>query len=328
MTFDQIVGQDHIKEALVTAMEKGKVSHAYLFTGPEGIGKRSLARAFAGILLCRDGKSGMPCGVCRPCVTLAQGTCPDYREINPSRQESIGIDEVRELQADIIVRPLYSMRKVYLIADGDRMTPQAQNCLLKVLEEPPSYAVIIITSSNPEALLETVRSRVLRYGLKRNTEEELRSFLEKRLGKARGDIDFIASCADGLTGKALALAESSKLHSLRDMVFDLLARLPRADVKEMLDIQSFFEDSKGDISTVLDIMSLFYRDVLVVKNASGAKRLINADKKDIILGAATFLSTSKLIDNIETIERARQQLKANAGYQLVVDLMLMKIREE
>ncbi|HHW47797.1 MAG TPA: DNA polymerase III subunit delta' [Clostridiaceae bacterium] len=327
MDFSDIVGQKEIVESLKNKIASGRVGHAYIFSGPKGIGKKTMARIFAGLLLCEEGSGGRRCGKCMPCRLFDSGSNPDFREINPA-DASIKIDDIRDMQSDIIIRPLYSDRKVYLIVDADRMTEQAQNCLLKTLEEPPSYAVIILTSSNNDALLETILSRAANYSFRKNTPEEVKEFLKSKNIHGNKPVDFIVSYADGIIGTAVELADSDEFTTIREKTIDLVIKLSDSKLASIFNIYKFFDENKSNIETILNIMVLFYRDLIIAKKEQFGHILINSDKKDIILDNARRFSLRKLLDNIEAVETAHKNLKQNANYQLTIEVMLMKIQEE
>lgn len=327
MFFSDIVGQKDVVSCLKYAIESNRVGHAYIFSGPKGIGKKTLARIFAKGLLCNDKIANGGCDSCAPCRQFNSGTNPDYREVRTD-DASIGVEEIRSLQGDIAVKPFYSSRKVYVIIDADKMTIQAQNCLLKTLEEPPGYAVIILTTANYDALLETIRSRAVRYNFRRNTPEEVRNALAKQVGRDHRGIDFIASWADGSIGAAYELALSEEFTQKRDKVFDIVQELMNSNTAHIFELCSFFESNRNDINALLDMMAMFYRDVLMVKEVGNENMLINFDKKDIIINIAPRFSKRQLISNLDIIELARRDINQNANFQLAVEVMLMKLQED
>lgn len=327
MGFDDIIGQTEIVTTLKRAVKNDHVGHAYVFSGPEGIGKGMMAEAFARQLLCLEADAPERCEGCTACRLLDEGTNPDFIVIRPSGS-SIGIDEIRGIQSDIIIKPLYSRRKVYVIVNADLMTVQAQNCLLKILEEPPRYAVIILTVSNYDALLETIRSRTIRYNFKRNSIEEVTGLLRERFGSSLKGIDFIAAYSGGIIGTALKLAESEEFISLRDRTIDMVFRIANSGLDAIFDIYDFFDENKDNINTVLDIMQMVYRDIMLLKTNQKENMLINYDKKDIILSNADAFTVQKLIRNIELVEQTYRNLKYNANFQLSIEAMLMKLQED
>jgi DNA polymerase-3 subunit delta' len=227
-----------------------------------------------------------------------------------------------------MIRPLYSKRKVYLIEEADKMTVQAQNCLLKTLEEPPRYAVIILTVSNEDMLLETIRSRVTKYSFRKNTPEEVRQIVESRLSKPIDNMDFIISYSGGIIGTALELVESKEFVQLRQRVIEIIDILTKTKLLNVFEVYDFFDENKNDVDMIFDIMILFYRDLLVSTKHWKENILINSDKKDIIFNNISKYSTSKLVKNIEVIEMTRKNLKYNANFQLAIEMMLMKLQEE
>jgi len=255
------------------------------------------------------------------------GSNPDFKRIS-TENATIGVDEIRDMQHDITIRPMYSKRKVYIIEDADKMTVQAQNCLLKTLEEPPEYVVIILTVSNYDALLETIRSRVIRYSFKKNTYEEVCSAIDGIFKGKETNKAFAVSFADGVIGTALELAGEGTIQELRDKTFSLLEKMHNMKLYEIFGQYSFFEENKEDIDAILTIMSMYYRDIMVQKETRSEKMLINSDKKDIINRSAPVFSVNSLLKNIGTIEGARRDIKQNANYQLSIEHMLIKLQEE
>lgn len=326
MNFDCIIGQDDIKRVLINSIENDRVNHAYIFDGVRGIGKRSVARLFAGMLSCTSFPGGRVCEKCTPCQMYRAGTLPDFREVSVSGL-NIGIDEIRSIQSDIIIRPMYSNRKVYLIPDAERMTVQAQNCLLKTLEEPPPYGVIILTTSNYESLIETVRSRSLKLTFKKNSHEEVCEALRKGAAIEDSTIDFIASYADGVIGSALELAHSEEFIELREATVDKICDLFNCDLIEAFEMCDFFLENKDSINRILDVMISMYRDMLIARSTGKENMLINSDKRDIILKNMSRFSILKLINSIDVIELTRRNIKQNANYQLSIEVMLMKLQE-
>jgi DNA polymerase-3 subunit delta' len=327
MDFNDIIGQKQVTTSLMCSLESHRIGHANAFVGPKGIGKRTVARIFAATVLCQNTKDGKSCLKCKSCKLFISRSNPDFIEIEPEGT-SIGVDTIREMQRDIAIKPMYSGHKVYLISDADRMTVQAQNSLLKTLEEPPDYAVLILTTSKFETLLETIRSRVLRYDFKRNTLNEIYTYLESKFTDNLQGIDFIASYSNGIIGTALELANSGKLMELREETLQVLLNLSKPKLIDIFKLFKFFETNKEQINIILDIMILFYRDMIIVKNMEDDKLLINSDKKDIILSTALDYTSQKLVNCIEIIEEARSSMKNNVNFQLLIEIMLMRLQEE
>ncbi len=328
MDFDFIIGQREVIGSLKRSISEDRVGHAYIFSGPEGIGKKTIAGIFAGLLLCNDPYDGAACGQCKACRLMQNASNPDHVSIN-AEDTSIGVDVIRSIQSDTALRPLYSKRKVYIVEDAVKMTDQAQNCLLKTFEEPPGYVVIILLTTNYEKLLETVRSRAQHLQFRKYTRDQVCQVLNARLGgNDMGLIGLAADYSDGNIGMALELAESGDFSHLRDQVFEMLPGAARGRTKDILEFTAFLDSHRASINILFDIMLLYYRDLLVMKETGNEKMLINSDKKDIILDNARNYRGSRIIASIEAIGAVRTALRQNAGYQLAIDNLLINLRED
>lgn len=256
MAIADVVGNEMAKEILLRAYERGKLSHAYLFTGPEGVGKFLLAKEFAKLLACespiREGRIDS-CGVCRSCRMVEARTHPDVRFIEPRRAtaafgaESVGeeigegatisIGQVRELRGDAGLRPYMAKWKVYIIRDADRMTPEAGNSLLKTLEEPNPGVVIILTTANPSGLLPTIVSRCQEVLFRSVPVGEVESLLMERHPSLRpSQVALVALLSGGRPGEAIKWAETPELFELRERALTLLCREPASNLAERLKV--------------------------------------------------------------------------------------------
>ncbi|NLI57383.1 MAG: DNA polymerase III subunit delta' [Clostridium sp.] len=327
MNFNDIIGQNEVISRLRAQIKNKKVGHAYIFSGPKGIGKKTVAKIFASLAICQNSSGDENCGTCQACRLFRGGSNPDFYHIK-TEKNTIGVEEIRSMQKDVYIKPLYSPKKVYLIEEAEKMTVQAQNCLLKTLEEPPLYAIIIMTTSNYQSLLETIRSRSVIYNFKKNTFEEVKKYLINNGQLDINEASFIASYADGVIGKAKELLESSEFKELREKTIEILLKLNEKKLIDIFFAYDFFEENKEKIEEILDIMLTFYRDILIAKKFGNEKMLINLDKKDIILRNQNNFSTENIYKNIEVIDDLRNNIKKNVNYQLAVEVMLMKLQEE
>ncbi len=327
MNFNDIIGQGKVIGSLKRALTENRVGHAYIFTGPDGIGKKTIARIFAGLLLCEAPKDGAVCGSCMPCRMYENGSNPDYNAVI-SDEASIGVDLIRQIQSDVAIKPMYSKHKVYVIEDATKMTDQAQNCLLKTFEEPPPYVVVILLSNNYDALLETIRSRAQRINFNKYTYEQVYQAVMQKYGGEVKQVELAVSYADGNIGVALELAGSGELSQLRDKTLELVTGAARGDIDKILKFEAFMDENKDSIGLILDILLLYYRDLLVVCETGNEKILINSDKKDMILTNVRMYSNRRIISNIAVVEEIRRAVKQNANYQLLIDKLLIKLRED
>lgn len=327
MDFSNIIGQKEVIGSLKRSLSEDRVGHAYIFTGPAGIGKKTVAHIFAGLLLCENPHSGATCGKCTACLLYENRSNPDYHGIN-TEEASIGVDRIRAIQADVAIKPMYSGRKVYIIEDAGKLTDQAQNCLLKTFEEPPAYVVVILLATNYEMLLETIHSRAQRLNFRKYTYEQVCQAVAERYGSGSNLLKLAAGYSDGNIGMALELAGSGEFTLLRDRVFELLAGVAKGKMDDVLEFTAFMEENKDSCELLLDIMLLYYRDLLVVCETGNENMLINSDKKDMIFNNVRMYCSRRVIDNIAALEAVRRALKQNANYQLAIDNMLIKLRED
>jgi DNA polymerase-3 subunit delta' len=332
--FGNITGQNKIKDILYSSIIEERLSHAYAFCGPAGIGKRTMAQDFGKLLLCtntlisaENGKNILSeCNKCDSCMTFESGTNPDFNYIETS-DDSIKIDTIRNMQKDILLAPMYGNKKVYIICDAHKMTHQAQNCLLKTLEEPPQNVVILLTVSIFENLLETIRSRIFKLDFIKNSDEEVREVVLKKIGMVE-NLNFIISYCDGNIGSALKIIQNEDLMEMRTKITNYILDNCTKSSQNNLEGISILEEYKENIDEALDIIEMFFRDVLVIKTGSNQNILINSDKKDIIKRNFVEFSTDKIISCIDLIDKVRGGLHQNANFSLAIEYLVLGLNEE
>lgn len=200
--FDKIIGNEEIQELLEQTIRNKRASHSYLFVGTEGIGKKQIAKEFAKALLCLE--ENKYCGKCKSCIEFDDNNNPDFILIEPE-ENSIKIDQIREIQRKVVEKPIISKQKVYIIDNSDKMTTEAQNGLLKTLEEPPEYITIILIGSNENSFLSTIKSRCTILRFKDIKQEEIEKYLEEN-GIYFKDKRILKACS-GSIGKALKVKD-------------------------------------------------------------------------------------------------------------------------
>lgn len=209
MGFGTLLGNRQLKENLTESLSKGHISHCYLITGPEGSGKRTLARLLAQAILCQG--TDKPCGVCTPCRKILDGNHPDYILVDDPEKKTVPVELIRQARADMFIQPNESDHKIYQFPRAQDMGIPGQNALLKVLEEPPSYGVFLLIADNPDKLLPTVRSRCTELKLQALPADILEAQLQKDFPKAsKEDIAAAASRSGGFLGQAKALLENGE----------------------------------------------------------------------------------------------------------------------
>jgi len=323
---DRLVGQDTIKHFFENALSAGHMGHAYIFAGPQGIGKSTFATQLMKLLLCVEPKDNNPCNVCKACYMFDEGIGIDFVIVDESKN-SISIDAIRDIQKQIIIRPAYSKRKVYLIKRAETMTEEAQNCLLKTLEEPPEYAVILLTTINPMSLRETVRSRSVRVDFGRYTYEEMGRILELNGIEHESKFEYWINASDGIPGRALELAGSDSIEELKNCVYEAIGKCLESKVG-YIELVELMEKEKQNIGVLLDLTEGYLRDLLVIKTGANPSRLINTDKKDIILRNEKNFTINAIINAIAHIENGRKFLNQNSNFTNTVQVLALHIQEE
>ena len=327
LNFNNILGQKEIVESLKNSVKNDKISHSYIFSGPKGIGKKTLAKVFSYVLLCTDLKEeNEGCGKCLSCKYFLEKANPDFYIINSSGL-NIMIEDIRKMQSDIVIKPLFSKRKVYLIIDGEKMTAQAQNCLLKTLEEPPGNNVIIITTSNCNALLATVQSRCVKYSFKRNTNDEVQTILKSKTCKLPEEMNFILKYSDGIIGTALEIVESNEFFELKENLINIVLELAKENNSKFFEICNFFVQNKDNIDKLLDIMFLIYSNAIFSAADKKEDPLVYHEVLNKMV-VNECLTIDKLLRNIETIEQTKKYLKQNVNFELAIETMIIKLKEE
>ena len=213
--FDKILGNDKIKFELINSIKSGKYSHSYLFLGISGIGKKMIAREFAKMILCESEEKY--CNKCKSCLEFDSNNNPDFTEIVPDGN-NVKIEQIREMQRKIVEQPIISTKKVYIIDDSDTMTSEAQNCLLKTLEEPPEYVTIILICSNEDNMLSTIKSRCTRIHFENLEISEVKGYIKQNYPEIEID-DSIINLSQGSIGKALKLNENKTLYDTKFISF-------------------------------------------------------------------------------------------------------------
>ncbi|HEY6101613.1 MAG TPA: DNA polymerase III subunit delta' [bacterium] len=335
MPFRDLVDQAHAVMLLRTAVRSSRVSHAYLFVGPEGVGRVDAAIAFAQLLNCERPVAEDACGECRACRRIAGGRYPDVRVLDIERgllldpdddtKTVIGIKQVRALRHEVSFPPLEGRYKVYIIAGADRMLAEAANSLLKILEEPPPLVVIILIAETTVPLLPTVVSRcqLVRFSLVPTPAIE--EALIQRRGLDPGRARFIAALSGGQFGRAMMWAQSAEALEWRDRVLDLLDRLETADPLERMDAAEAFSKDRDRTADLLDAALFWYRDLLVWQETREEKHLINVDRKARIATLAGTIPGHALSARVAALVEAKEALRSNVHPRLLLENLFLSM---
>ena len=324
--FQDILGQAHIKQRLEQSIRRNQLSHSYLFLGERGMGKQTMARAFAKRLLC-TGEGPRPCGRCHSCIQLAADTHPDVITITRDKT-SLGVDRVREqLSEEIRIRPFSGERRIFIIPEAEKMTVQAQNAILKTIEEPPAYAMILLLAEQEEALLPTIRSRVLRLSFRPVPETQIAEQL-RRKGAAAARAEEAARFSRGIYGRAEELALSEEAYTRYQRTLELLRKLPKCGETVFHRAQTEITELYPEPRDFLSFLRLYYRDVLCVKGGGNSEALIFPQEEEALIREAKDLSYEQAGKILQETEAAEERFRLNVSKELTTELLLLAIRRE
>ena len=308
MYFEKIRGQRFAKKYLSNSIKSNMISHAYMFEGPSGVGKNTMARELAATLLDMENLFNSP----------------DYIEITPGGN-SIKIAQIRKLQSDILVKP-YKSYKIYVIDEAQKMTVEAQNALLKTLEEPPKYAIIILITNNKESLLDTIKSRCEIIKFTPIPLVEVADYLTQT-GVDKNRASLLANFSRGSMQKAIELSESEDFHIMRDEVQKYVETFLTGSMLDIMDIQSSIEKYKDNITNVLDLLVNYFRDIMMVKENVDSSMIINLDRLVFIKNMSTKITYSQLSKIIDIIEETKNKLRSNCNFNISIQVMTLNIYE-
>ena len=326
MKFAEIIGQREQKNHLIRAVEKNKISHAYIISGEESSGKKMLAEAFAATLLCEKGGSDA-CGECISCRKAMSHNHPDIKYVTHEKPRTISVDDIREqLNGDVVIKPYESAHKVYIVEDAQLMKEPAQNALLKTLEEPPEYAIIMLLTTNADSFLQTIRSRCVTLETKPVPDDVIVDFLMKKHRIVDYEARAAAAFAQGNVGKAMELAASEDFTAKKDLAVNILSRITNANNERFIEMQTSLLDAKDDLDTFYELFTLWYRDVLLYKTTGQADRLIFNRNLFQIKQVAEEISYEKLDEIIARIEEAKTRRRQNVVPETEVPLILECMR--
>jgi DNA polymerase-3 subunit delta' len=323
MNTNHIIGQSTLIKGLKAIVDSGRVVHSYIFTGPEGIGKKTISDFFAKMLLCSG--QDKPCNGCRSCRQFESGNQPDLIRVK-SEKGAIRVDAIRDLRKDIGIKPYQGSRKIYIIEDGETMNQHAQNAFLKTLEEPPEHAVIMILANNLPGLFPTIISRCQQIRVPSLSTNEVAQIIESKTQMPRDEALVYGKLSQGIPGIGLKLAKSDQYRKLREESLSILNKLANSTLVEAMGYIDFFLDNRDNIAEILDIMELWMRDVLVVKQGGCRDVIISMDKISQLESLAKNFTIPAIQGIIGNMEDSKKMLKSHANFQLTIENMLMKIQ--
>ena len=289
--FENILGNEKNKQILEKSIQLNKTSHSYIFWGIEGIGKKLIAKEFAKNILCIDQKENSNC---KSCIEFDSSNNPDFQLIEPN-EGKVKIEQIREMQKKVSEKPIISNKKVYIIDNADTMTTEAQNCLLKTLEEPPEYITIILICSNEDNLLTTIKSRCTRMQFEAIEIEKIKKYIKQNYPEEEISENII-NLSQGSIGKVLKLNENKNIYENIEKIF---LNMQNKDLIEIVQMAEEIYKAKEEINSILDYMNVI---------------LLKLSKQNI-----------KYIRCIEIVEQTKKRLKGNSNYDMCIDNLLFNM---
>ena len=325
--FSDVLGHEQTIAHMKSAIEANKVSHAYLLAGEKGSGKKMLAGIFARTLQC-EAHGSEPCGKCHSCIQAESGNQPDIIYVTHEKPGSISVDDIRgQVNGDIQIKPYSSPYKIYIIDEAEKLTQQAQNALLKTMEEPPAYAVILLLTTNVDAFLPTILSRCVQLKLKPLRDYMVKNYLTEQLHVQEADAEIYSAFARGNLGKAISLASSEDFKHLHQEILGLLRHVKQADISELLDEIRKMKEDGLDISECLDFIQLWYRDILLYKVTKDINQLIFKEEFRTVNEISQNSGYDGIEQILEAVDKARVRLDANVNMELAMELLLLTMKE-
>lgn len=323
--FSDIIGNEKVIEHLQNAIELGKVSHAYIIDGAKGCGKKTIASIFAKTLQCQEGGK-VPCGRCQSCIQSDSGNQPDIKWVSHEKPNLISVDDVREqLVGDMAIKPYSSRYKIYIIDEAEKMNIQAQNAILKTIEEPPAYGIIILLTTNADMFLPTILSRCIKLELKPVNNKLVEKYLIDNLGISNYKANFAANFAQGNIGKAELISNSPDFENLKDTMLHLVKYIDEMTFSELMSGVKAVSDVKLSIDDFFDMMAMWFRDVLIFKSTNDMNLITFRDEINYISKLASIGTYEGLEQILEALDKAKTRLKANVNFDLTIELLLLTI---
>jgi DNA polymerase-3 subunit gamma/tau len=345
-TFDEVIGQEHISRTLKNAIKLGKISHAYLFTGPRGIGKTTTARILAKAVNCTDRKTEEPCNRCDSCLEITNSKSVDIIEIDAASNR--GIDEIRELRENVKFAPASTKYKVYIIDEVHMLTKEAFNAILKTLEEPPAHVIFIMATTEPEKVLETITSRCQTFNFRLIPEQRIKETLQEIAQKEKAEFEeeglwHIARAARGsmrdgqslmdqalsYSGGKIIAQEVSQLLGLipREFLFSYTDYIKNQDIKSAMNLTQKLMREGYNISRLFSDLIAHFRNLMFAKVFDRATDFLgfSADYSENLAGAAKHFPKEQLVWITEFLSMNSSRMKFADDPHIVMDTILFKL---
>lgn len=326
-SFQDIIGQEQMKEHFQNALTAKKISHAYIINGEKSSGKEFISKIFAMALQCEKGEAN-PCQECHSCKQALSDNQPDIIRVTHEKPNTISVDDIRtQINNDVAIKPYSSPYKVYIMNEAEKMTVQAQNAILKTLEEPPEYAVILLLTTNVNSLLPTILSRCVVLNMKPVADSLVKKYLMEQMQVPDYKAEVCVAFARGNIGKAKMLASSEDFENVKSEALSLLKYIQDMELHEIIAAIKKINDYKLEVSDYLDIIAIWYRDVLLFKATNDVNHLVFREEIQSLRKIARRSSYEGIESVIEALQKAKNRLNANVNFELTMELLMLEIKE-
>jgi DNA polymerase-3 subunit delta' len=323
--FQHIIGNEDAKSYFLKTIKKNKLSHSYIFEGPYGVGKNTFAKELAKLILCENKNDERPCGTCKSCYMTEAGNHPDIitveKDTKVTKIETIRNSIVKEMD----IKPYQSDYKVIIVKAADTITTEGQNAILKTIEEPPSYGIIILVCENIARLLPTIKSRAITIRFNGTNKEQMQQYLDSK-GIQGVQRDVFYKLSNGSIGRIEELLRDPSYLEIRKQSIVYLERLERADLMGVYDLVKDLTDQKDMIEKIMEFWLLWYRDIAVSK-ITKSQDLYYIDHQKLLLDMAYKLTYNKISENIDHIKTALLDIKHNIYSTFVIENLLLNLKE-
>lgn len=322
---DFILGNEKIRYHLKESIIKNTISHAYILAGDKGVGKSKIAREFAMELICE--RNHTACCQCPACRQFLANAYPDFFYMDADGRESIGIERVREnIVADVGIRPYHGKVKIYVIDEADKMTVSAQNALLKTIEEPPEYVIILLLVRNISLLLETIRSRCIKLLLSAVSKDRIKNWLVEK-GTNEEIATVLASYSNGAPGIAKAMAESEDFVVIYEKNVEFLKSISEVNINDILEFIEELKKRTGGFKEFINFLRLWYRDICIVKLTKKIENIVFIREESIIARLSREYTLRKINSIIDLIDETEVRLNSNVNGDVVMELLFIGLRK-
>jgi len=326
MSFQNIIGQERAINYLLKSIMQNKIASSYIFNGKEGVGKKTTAIEFAKCINCLNiTENYQSCENCPSCKKINKKICPDVKIIEPEK-DRLKIEQIREFRKDISMKPFENKKRIYIINNAEELTIDAANCLLKTIEEPPEFAVIILICSNINSILPTIISRCRVLYFRTISSLKIEKTILERNGSMKNKAKIIAKIARGSIGKALDILADTDFLNRRNKVLNQLAEIIPGKIDgEILNRKEKIFSDANHSKEIMEIILLWYRDLLIIKELNCPQYIVNDDRLALLIDTAKLYSKKMLIDILNYLLQVQEYLKKNANKNILFESLIIKL---